>query len=743
VIEFDPNNRFALVKKGLLLLDEKRYEEALESLNRALIVKPDDYDTLLNKKKALKELGRNEELIRTADELIFMKDRPEEWLDKALALRDLGNHTMAINAIDTALATDPNNFTFLSEKKKIQIVMRDYKNAIETCEIILSIDQNNKDALYDKALALQQLGDFREAVETYDRALEVDPMDRKGWNSKGALQMRLKDYEGAIESFEKTLDADPGNKFAIIKKGDALLALEKFEDAIGVYDNLLAIDGNNIEAMNSKAMTLSKLEKHDEALRVIDAAIAKDPDNLQTLKQKGMVLLNMKRFDEAISYFDRLLEKGESKEILSGKGEALESLDKWNEALDCYSRALEMDSNDAQLWYRRGLLHSKLGQFREAVDAYDWVLGIDDTDKFAWQMRALAFQQLGNNDEALISYDYAVGLDSQDKALWSNKGLVLLDLNRPQDAIRCFEKALELDPKFESALKGKEIADERIKERSLEEYAVKVLEFECLHNRPVTKEEAFKECGVPFNYLDDLFRSLSKRESIDLDSLSEQESRELENASMEVIRSIGDIGDGIRLCDIMHNLSHYDLQKAKRVLSYIEKVETTPITYTPDPEVDNLIRMAINIPRDQRNVVDLVKHLNIGVRRARMVEVALRSFTGETADSRVRTPTLMGKDFYRELLETSRQKTEAKLEEDAGLHRCKQHDSEAYMQHYCGQWLCKTCTKGVTKCPICHYPLKIEKPEDMEKEGPVKEVVLKPVAEEKEPRKDEDEFMRL
>jgi hypothetical protein len=397
------------------------------------------------------------------------------------------------------------------------------------------------------------------------------------------------------------------------------------------------------------------------------------------------------------------------------------------------------------LWYKRGLLHSKLGQFREAVDAYDWVLGIDDTDKFAWQMRALAFQQLGNNDEALISYDYAVGLDPMDKVLWSNKGLVLLDLNRPTDAIRCFEKALEMDPKFESALKGKEMAEERVKEKSLEEYAIKVLEFEYLHNRPVTKEEAFKECGVPFDYLDDLFRSLSKRDPIDLDALSESDSRELENASMEVIRSMGDVGQGIRLCDIMHNMPHYDLPKAKRVLSYIEKVESTPMQYKPDPELDNLIRMAINIPRDQRNVVDIMKHLNIGVRKARIVETALRSFTGETMDMRVKTPTLMGKDYYRELLETSRKKTEEKLEEDAGVNRCKQHDAEAYMQHYCGQYLCKACTKGVKKCPICHYPLKIEKPEDMEMEPPRKEkdAVLKPVVEDKGPKKDDDEFMRL
>jgi hypothetical protein len=240
-----------------------------------------------------------------------------------------------------------------------------------------------------------------------------------------------------------------------------------------------------------------------------------------------------------------------------------------------------------------------------------------------------------------------------------------------------------------------------------------------------------------------LFRSLSQRDPIDLERLTPQESMELENASLEVIRSLGDIGGGIRLCDIMHNLSHYDLHKAKRVLSYIEKVEGMPIRYTPDPELDNLIRMAINVPREQRNVVDLMKNLNIGVYKARMVENALRSFTGETVDSRVRTPTLMGKDFYRELLETGKKKTEEKLEEDVGMHRCKMHDEEAVMQHYCGQWLCKTCTKGVTKCPICHYPLKIEKPEDMEREPPVKEVVLKPVAGDKEPKRDDDEFMRL
>ena len=474
------------------------------------------------------------------------------------------------------------------------------------------------------------------------------------------------------------------------------------------------------------------------------------------LSISNIILLNMKRFEEAVSQFNYILERGEAKEPLMGKGEALENLDRMDEALDCYQRAVELDPKDESLWYKKGLLHSRLGDFNSAISAYDRVLDVDQSDKTVWQMKALALQQVGRKDEALISFDYAVGLDPTDKFLWSGKGTLLIELGRPEDAVRCFNKALEFDPNYDVALDGKKMADERIKMKSMEEYARKVLDFEYTYNKLPTREEAFKQLGIPFNYLDSLFQMISEKERIDVTKLSASEMKELEKMSLEVIRYMHDTGTEMRLCDGLHSMPSYDFAKAKRILSYIESVKAAKITYTPNSELDGLVRRAMSLPVEQRNLTDMVKSLNIGVYKARLVEDALKGLAGVQAEPGAAMPSSPAPAQPRAV---APRPVEAKppvqkpippepaaptpheLMHGGKGHKCRIHNAQAVMQHYCGQWLCNACVKNETKCPICNFPLKVDgsQPADAGAKGPV----LKPAHAPKESRKDDNEFMRL
>lgn len=53
-----------LIKKGTCLVDDGKYEEALEFFENALALKPDDPDILNKKGVTLRSLGRYEEAVR-------------------------------------------------------------------------------------------------------------------------------------------------------------------------------------------------------------------------------------------------------------------------------------------------------------------------------------------------------------------------------------------------------------------------------------------------------------------------------------------------------------------------------------------------------------------------------------------------------------------------------------------------------------------------------------------------------
>ncbi len=74
----------ALSNKGLILINLKRYDEALQNIDKALELQPDLAEAWINKGITLKFLGRYEEALNTYDKAIkFQPDLPYAWYNKA------------------------------------------------------------------------------------------------------------------------------------------------------------------------------------------------------------------------------------------------------------------------------------------------------------------------------------------------------------------------------------------------------------------------------------------------------------------------------------------------------------------------------------------------------------------------------------------------------------------------------------------------------------------------------------
>ena len=143
--------------------------------------------------------------------------------------------------------------------------------------------------------------------------------------------------------------------------------------------------------------------------------------------------------------------------------------------------------------------------------------------------------EAGEDEEALRCFDTVLANANHDKYAWSGKGRILMRMDKLDQAKRAIDKALELDPDLESAKETNEVLERRLKEREICIYAAKVLEFEYRQNRRVTREEAFKECGLPFDALDDVTEYLQTKEMIDIESLDDGTFQAYEVLSRDVL----------------------------------------------------------------------------------------------------------------------------------------------------------------------------------------------------------------
>uniref|UniRef100_W5MX39 Small glutamine-rich tetratricopeptide repeat-containing protein beta n=1 Tax=Lepisosteus oculatus TaxID=7918 RepID=W5MX39_LEPOC len=125
-------------------------------------------------------------------------------------------------------------------------------------------------------------------------------------------------------------------------------------------------------------------------------------------------------------------EDADRAEQLKNEGNNHMKEENYSSAIECYTKAIDLDLNNAVYYCNRAAAHSKLGNFVEATNDCERAIGIDPT------------------------YSKAYG----------RMGLALTAMNKYTDAITYFKKALVLDPDNDTYKSNLKIAEQKLKEAS-------------------------------------------------------------------------------------------------------------------------------------------------------------------------------------------------------------------------------------------------------------------------------------
>ena len=102
-LKIDPENAWLIGRKGLVLHEMSRNEEALVEFNRALAIDPADEATLYNKGLMLQKLGRGREALAAYDAALKLDSRDRDaWQNKSYVLLSLGMQKEADECFEKA-----------------------------------------------------------------------------------------------------------------------------------------------------------------------------------------------------------------------------------------------------------------------------------------------------------------------------------------------------------------------------------------------------------------------------------------------------------------------------------------------------------------------------------------------------------------------------------------------------------------------------------------------------------------
>ena len=174
-LEFDPDHPVALAELTTLFRVLRRYEEALELLERQRRLRPDDFGVLADIGRCLSGLrryGEAEPLLRRAIEGL---DNAPTRYELGVVLDGAGRRSEAIAEYGRALDRNPNHLDALNNLGVALAGQGRMDEAARHFERLIAVDPGNADAHANLGLALAAMGAPGRAASALREALRLDP----------------------------------------------------------------------------------------------------------------------------------------------------------------------------------------------------------------------------------------------------------------------------------------------------------------------------------------------------------------------------------------------------------------------------------------------------------------------------------------------------------------------------------------------------------------------------------------
>ncbi|MDH3764183.1 MAG: tetratricopeptide repeat protein [Nitrosopumilus sp.] len=287
-IKFKPNDPFNWHMRGGALIDLGRYDEAIESCNRAIEIKQDYYEVLSVKAEALNCLGRYDEAIESCNRAIEIKPNYyDARYNLGKALYGLGKYKKAVDEFDKAIKIKHKRWEAAEEKEKassqIKINNKNIKEpeGVDEFDKAIKIKPNRWEAAEEKEKASSQIK-INDTKTTAINGIEK-------WQAlidEGQVALISKQYAIALNKFDKILDASLQETFddeiltvTWFSKGQAHLGLQQFDEVKKCFEKTILLDPDG----GFKQLVNQTMEIFGNTMN--DAASNKNEDILDVIKR--------------------------------------------------------------------------------------------------------------------------------------------------------------------------------------------------------------------------------------------------------------------------------------------------------------------------------------------------------------------------------------------------------------------------------------------------------------------------
>jgi tetratricopeptide (TPR) repeat protein len=320
--ETSPRRALVLASLGDIARAERRVEEAIVWLDRALAISPNHMGALRARAELALELGENAVAAALLHRLV---DRLETDVERADTLSMIASQCLAAagDAIRRALELHPNDRSLLERLRAVHEARGQWEDAVGVA-VQLAEGMNGREqrarALVEAArLCSRRTGNTPRAVALYEAAIEDDPQVPSAFAAIENELVRAEDYRGVSAAYERQLERLE-NTDAKVEQGRILRRLAEVERdhlknapaALSAFERLVALAPDDAQSHVAFAELLASTRHHEPAVRELEVAAELLPSRFETYRLLYELFSAMRDEDRTYAASAALVALGEA-----------------------------------------------------------------------------------------------------------------------------------------------------------------------------------------------------------------------------------------------------------------------------------------------------------------------------------------------------------------------------------------------------------------------------------------------
>ena len=335
-LKINEQDFIALHYTGLILCDLQKFDEAIEKLELADRVKPNNPVTLLYIGLCKYRLGMAKEALDYVEQSLSLNPNSSDGIMvKGVCLAKLGKEAECLMCFSAHARGNENNAQFYTYWGIALQTFERYAEAKEKFLQSFELDRDNELNLFYFAENYMKDGNLTAALQLYQKITDINGNNGEAYEKIGDILYKQADYKGSMLAYFNCIKVSRKHLHLYCNIAKCYYNMDNLKDCATYYAKSIDYNPDLIEAYIGYVELLIQLGNYKEALRKIRTAYKKAPDSFEINNLYSQILIKEGMYQDATEKLDKLIEiNPQYYEAILTKAEVLNEMKKPQEAIE-------------------------------------------------------------------------------------------------------------------------------------------------------------------------------------------------------------------------------------------------------------------------------------------------------------------------------------------------------------------------------------------------------------------------